>query len=136
METAVRERRLLFAGRIMPMGDERLLKIVLLGEAVWGGRSVGGQERDWVRRIDEDLLRFKVGDEKEEGKWKTSAEDMEEWYTKVEGGAEWFMRRWHSAQAEESGGRQARGGGGWGATRNRRKNGLSAAERWCQTGKE
>ena len=73
IEATVRKRRLLFAGRIMRMGDERLLKIVLLEEAVGGGSSVGGQEHDWVRRIDGDLLTFNMGDEKEGGKWKTSA---------------------------------------------------------------
>lgn len=58
----------------------------------------------------DDLLAFNLRDEKEGEKWKTSAEDLEEWYTKVEGGAEWLMRRWNRAQAEESRDRQEKRG--------------------------
>ena len=46
---------------------------------------------------------------------------MEEWYTEVEGVAEWFKRRRHRAQAEQSGDRQEKGVGWWRATRNRKK---------------
>ena len=110
IETTVRKRSLLFAGCITCIGAERLLKTVLLGEAVRGKRSQGGQEHDWVRRLGDDLLAFNLGDEKEGEKWKTSGEDLEEGYTKIEGGAEWLLRRWHRAQAEESGERQKKRG--------------------------
>ena len=46
IEATVRKWSLLLAGRIMRVGDERLLNVVLLGEAVGGGRSIGGQEHD------------------------------------------------------------------------------------------
>ena len=107
IEATVRKRRLLFGGLVVRMEDERLPKLVLLGETERGKRSVGGQEHCWMRRLEEDLVAFNVADEKKRGAWKTSAQDPEEWYTKVEDGAGWFMRRWHRDHSEDSEKRQA-----------------------------
>ena len=58
-------------------------------------------------RLEEDLVAFNMVDEKKGGAWKTSVQDPEERYTKVENRAGWFMRRWHRDQSEDSETRQA-----------------------------
>ena len=52
IEATVRKRRLLFGGLVVRMGDERLPKLVLPGEAKGGQRIVGGQERGRMGRLD------------------------------------------------------------------------------------
>ena len=64
IEATVCKRRLLFGGLVVRMGDERLPKLVLLGETKGGKRSVGGQERCWMRRLEENLVAFYMSDEK------------------------------------------------------------------------
>ena len=51
----------------MRMGDDWLPKLVRLGEAEGGKRSFGGQDRGWMRRLEEGLVAFNMADEKEGG---------------------------------------------------------------------
>ncbi|CAB1113562.1 unnamed protein product [Ectocarpus sp. CCAP 1310/34] len=91
----------------MRMEDSRLPKRMLLGAMAGGVGYRGGQESDWVSRLGEDLVAFNnMGDEKEGGKWKESAKDLEVWYNKVEDGEAWFMRKCHRQEAEASAKRQ------------------------------
>ena len=46
VETTVRKRRILFAGFVARMGNERLPKRVMFGELEGGKGYVGGQEQD------------------------------------------------------------------------------------------
>ncbi|CAB1105782.1 unnamed protein product [Ectocarpus sp. CCAP 1310/34] len=98
----------------MRMEDSRLPKRMLLGAMAGGVGYRGGQESDWVSRLGEDLVAFNMGDEKEGGKWKESAKDPEVWYNKVEGGAAWFMRKWHMQEVEATEEKESRGSGGGG----------------------
>jgi len=68
IEVTVRTRRLLFAGSIMRMGDERLPKFVLLGQAEEGKRRVGWKEHGWVHHLEEDLSVFNTRGEGGEAK--------------------------------------------------------------------
>ncbi|CAB1105590.1 unnamed protein product [Ectocarpus sp. CCAP 1310/34] len=77
----------------MRMEDNRLPKRMLLRAMAGGVGYRGGQESDWVSRLEEDLVAFNMGDEKEGGKWKESAKDPEVWYNKVEDGAVRLMRK-------------------------------------------
>jgi len=83
IEATVRKRRWCFAGFVVGKEDDRLLKRVLRG----------GQENDWVSHLGEDLVAFGMEDEKDGGRWQTSALEQEEWFGKIEDGVAWFMRR-------------------------------------------
>ena len=106
IEATVRKRRLCFAGFVMRMEDDRLPKRVLLGTLATGKGYRGGQESDWVSHLGEDLVAFGLEDEKEGGKWQTSALEQEEWFGKIEDGTARFMRKWHAREKEASAKRQ------------------------------
>ena len=58
IETMVRRRRLLFAGFVTRMVEERLPKRVMFGELVGGKGFSGGQEWDWMRHLEVDPKEF------------------------------------------------------------------------------
>ena len=45
-------------------------------------------------------------DEKDGGRWQTSALEQEEWFGPIEDGVAWFMRKCHAREAEASAKRQ------------------------------
>ena len=98
VETTVRRRRLLFAGFVTRMGEERLPKRAMFGEMVGGKGYSGGQEWDWMRYLEEDLKEFGI---KLEG-WREAAQKAGRWFRRVEEGAEAFMRKWHTDEKEAS----------------------------------
>ena len=98
IETTVRRRRILFAGFVTRMGEERLPKRVMFGEMVGGKGYSGGQEWDWMRYLEEDLKEFGI---KLEG-WREAAQKAGRWFRRVEEGAEVFMRKWHKVEKEAS----------------------------------
>ena len=53
IETTVRRRRMLFAGFVARMGEERLPRRVMFGEMVGGKGYSFGQEKDWMGRLKE-----------------------------------------------------------------------------------
>ena len=60
VETRVRKRRILFAGFVARMGNERLPKRVMFGELEGGKGYVGGQEQDWIGCLEHDLSLFNL----------------------------------------------------------------------------
>ena len=57
-EAIVRKRRILFAGFTAHMGEERLPQRVMFGELVGGKGYSGGQEKDWMAHLKEDMSVF------------------------------------------------------------------------------
>jgi len=96
VETTVRRRRILFAGFVARMGEERLPRRVMFGEMLGGKGYSGGQEWDWMKDLEEDLKAFGI---KFEG-WREAAQKVGRWFRRVEEGAEVFMRKWHKDEKE------------------------------------
>ncbi|CAN0240606.1 unnamed protein product, partial [Pylaiella littoralis] len=101
VEATVRKRRLCFAGFVARMRDERLPKIALLGELQGGARYLGGQEFDWLRRMQEDLEAFDIVVDKKEG-WEASAKRADEWYDRIDEGARRFTDEWLKKEGDLS----------------------------------
>ena len=55
IEAIVRKRRILFAGFVARMGEERLPQRVMFGELVGGKGYSGRQEKDWLAHLREDM---------------------------------------------------------------------------------
>ena len=51
IDAIVRKRRILFAGSVERMGEERLPQRVMFGELVGGRGYSGGQEKDWMTHL-------------------------------------------------------------------------------------
>ena len=58
IKAIVRKRRILFAGFVARMGEERLPQRVMFGELVGGESYSGGQEKDWMDHLKEDMSVF------------------------------------------------------------------------------
>ena len=58
VEKIVRKRRILFAGFVARMGEERLPQRVRFGEFVRGKAYSGGQEKDWMDHLKGDMSVF------------------------------------------------------------------------------
>ena len=58
IEAIVRKRRILFAGFVARMGEERLPQRVMFGELVGGKGYSGGQEKNWLVHLKEDMSVF------------------------------------------------------------------------------
>ena len=58
IEAIVRKRRLLFAGFAARKGEERLPQRVMFGEFVGGKGNSGGQDKDWMAHLKEDMSVF------------------------------------------------------------------------------
>ena len=96
IEATLRKRRILFAGLVARMEDTRLLKYVMFGELVWGAVSAGGQEKEWIGCLLDDLRAFGI----QTDQWGIAAQDPEEWNKTVKQGAEFSSRRNGSRQRE------------------------------------
>ena len=55
IEAIVRKRRISFSGFLARMEEERLIQRVMFGELVGGEGYAGGQERDWMAHLKEDM---------------------------------------------------------------------------------
>ena len=60
IEAIVRKRRILFAGLVARMKQERLPQRVMFGEFVGGKGYSGGQEKDWMDHLKEDMSVFEM----------------------------------------------------------------------------
>ena len=58
IEAIVRKRRILFAGFVARMGEERLPQRVMFEELVGGKGYAGGQDKDWMVHLKEDMSAF------------------------------------------------------------------------------
>ena len=85
----MRRRRILFVGFVARMEDTRLPKCVTFVELVRGAGCVGGQGKEWIRCILDNLRTF--GTDVDE--WTTAAQDVGECRKTGEQGAERFMAK-------------------------------------------
>ena len=70
IEARVRERRILFVGFVARMGKGRLPQRVVFGELVGGKCHSGGQEKNWMMHLKEDMSAFGVKFER----WRKAAQ--------------------------------------------------------------
>ena len=70
VETAVRRRRILFAGFVARLGEESLPKRVMFGGMFGGKGYAGGQVWDWMKDLEEDLEAFGIKFER----WREAAQ--------------------------------------------------------------
>ena len=85
------------------MGEERLPQRVMFGEFVGGKGYSGGQEKDWMAHLKEDISVFG----KSEG-WRKVVQKAGRWFQRVEKRAELFMRNWHETERRKAAGRRAK----------------------------
>ena len=97
IEATLRKRRILFAGFVARMEDTRLPKCVMFGELVGGAVPAGGQEKEWMGCLLDDLRAFGI----ETDQWRIAAQDAEEWHKRVIQGAEFFMTKWIAAEESQ-----------------------------------
>ena len=81
IEATVRKRRTFFAVLVARMGGERLPQKAMFGEHVRGKGYSGGQERDWLVHLKEDMPVFGI---KFEG-WRKAAQKAGRWFRRVGG---------------------------------------------------
>ena len=86
------------------MGEERLPQRVMFGELVGGKSYSGGQEKDWLAHLKEDMPVFEM---KFEG-WRKVAQKAGRWFRRVEEGAELVMRNWHETERRKAAERRAK----------------------------
>ena len=86
------------------MGKERLPQRVMFGELVGGKGYSGGQEKDWMAHLKEDMSVFGM---KFEG-WRKAAQKAGRWFRRVEERAELFMRNWHDTERRRAAERRAK----------------------------
>ena len=104
IQAIVRKRRTLFGAFVARMGEERLPQRVMFGELVGGKGYSGGQEKDWMAHLKEDMSVFGM---KFEG-WRKAAQKAGRWFRRVEEGAELFMRNWHGKERRKAAERRAK----------------------------
>ena len=100
----MRKRRILFAGFVARMGEDRLPQRVMFGELVGGKGYSGGQEKDWMAHLKKDMSVFEM---KFKG-WRKAAQKAGRWFRRVEEGAELFMRNWHETERRKAAERRAK----------------------------
>ena len=89
----MRRRRTLFAGFLARMKDTRLPKCVMFGELVGGAGCVGGQKKEWMECLLDDLRALGINADK----WTTPAQNEREWRKMAEQGTESFKAKWIAA---------------------------------------
>ena len=94
IEAILRKRRILFAGFVARMEGTRVPKCVMFGELVDGAGSVGGQKKEWMGCLLDDLRVFGIHPDK----WTIAAQDEEELRKTAEQGVEFFMTKWIAAE--------------------------------------
>ena len=103
-EAIGRKRRILYAGFVARIGEERLLQRVMFGELVGDKGYSGWQEKDWMTHLKEDTSGFGM---KFEG-WRKAAQKAGRWCRRIEEGAELFMRNWHETERRKAAERRAK----------------------------
>ena len=96
IEAIVRKRRILFAEFVARMEEERMPQRVMFGELVVGKDYSGGQEKNWMVHLKEDMSAFGMTFEE----WRKTAQKAGRWIRRIEEGAESFMRNWHDTEMQ------------------------------------
>ena len=104
VEAIVRKRRILFAGFVARIGEDRLPQRVMLGKLVGGKGYSGGQEKDWMDHLNEDMSVFGMKFEA----WRKAAQKAGRWFRRVDEGAELFMRNCHETERRKAAERRAK----------------------------
>ena len=102
IETTLRTRRLLWAGRLLRISGGRLPKRIVFGNlegAVRGGR--GGKEKEWVDCVQSDIQAFGISRD-----WKATALTAEVWVETVTEGGRRFMAAWRKEEVDAARHRQ------------------------------
>ena len=86
------------------MGEKRLLQRVMFGELVGGKGYSGGQEKEWMAHLKEDMSVYGM----KFGGWRKAAQKAGRWFRRVEEGAELFMRNWHETERRKGAERRAK----------------------------
>ena len=86
IEAIMRRKRILLMGFVARMEDTRLPKCVMFGELVGGAGCVGGQEKEWMGCLLDDLST-------NADQWTTEAQDERERHKTAEQGAEHLMAK-------------------------------------------
>ena len=66
----------------------------MFGDLIGGKDYTGGQDKDWMLHLEEDITVFGVIFEG----WHKTAQKAIRWFRRNEEGAEAFMRKWHDAE--------------------------------------
>ena len=85
------------------MENTRLPKCVMFGELVGGAGCVGGQEKERMGCVLDDLRAFGVNADQ----WTTAAQDEGEWRRTAEQGTERFTAKWIAEEKNRAGLRHA-----------------------------
>ena len=104
IEAIVRKRRILFAGFVARMGEERVPQRVAFRELVWGKGYSEGQEKDLMAHLKVDMSVFGMKFDL----WRKAAQRAGRWFRRVEEGAELFMRNWHETERRKAAERRAK----------------------------
>ena len=75
----------------------------MFGELVGDAGSAGGQEKEWMGCLLDDLRVFGIHPDK----WMIAAQDEGEWHRTAKQGAEFFMTKWIAAERARAGLRHA-----------------------------
>ena len=100
----MRKRRILFAELVARMGEERLPQRVMFRELIGGKGCSGGQEKDLMAHLKEDMSVFGTKFEK----WRKAAQTAGRGFRRVEEGPELFMRNWHEPDRRKAAERRAK----------------------------
>ena len=80
------------------MGEEHLPQRVMFGEFFGGKGYSGGEEKDWMDHLKEDMSVFGMKFEE----WRKAAQKAGRWFRRVDEGAELFMRNWHETERRKA----------------------------------
>ena len=89
----------MFAGFVARIDNTRLPKCVMFGELVGGAGCVGGQEKEWMGCLLDDLRAFGIN----AGQWTAAAQDEGNCRKTTEHGAERFMAKQITAEKARAG---------------------------------
>lgn len=90
IEALIRRRQLTFAGHIVRMSNDRLPKILMLGELQTTNRGRKGARKTWLTWLNDDLKLFNITT----ANWISGAQDEEKWAQEIDRGAKQFMLSW------------------------------------------
>ena len=89
IETTLRKRRLLFAGALIRMDNDRLPRRLMSGRLEGASkRGRGAREKVWLDEVEKDVKAFDIS-----GDWRQPATQAPEWHAAVTEGAQTFMDR-------------------------------------------